>query len=331
MNRNSQENFFAPGVFSVVVTVACALFFWLATYYFSSEPKLESFAYWDAKIYEQNGWLPLLLSFVICLSSAFLLNRFVNRFAIIRTQTALPGLFLVLFVGADKALQTNASALFGLFILIISLWQLLLMHYRKQEIRSAFNIMLLMTAASFACFELVYLIPLFFIGFLMFQSFGGRVFISALLGVFTAVLMLTSAFFLFDGLEALQEFVLSNLWLQFQPRAFDIAEMVYYSFLFFLLLIAIIHVINSFHKEKNQVRRSFEYFFVCIFALLALYVFRAEFGSQIITLASLFGSLFLAYLFSIGGGLARMFLLLYILFSFAYFVNHIFPYSYLLW
>ena len=323
MNKQILTKLVTSSVFSIVVTTALALFFWSATCFSLSDPVIIPTAYWDIKMLKMGEHLFLLLSFVLCLCNAFFLNGLVRRFEIIRMRTALPALFFVMLVGVDKMLITNISTLFGIFILIICLWQLFLMHENRGKVVNAFNIMLLLGTGSFVCFELLFFIPLFLMGFFMLKTANSRVLGAVFCGLFFSLSLLLSLFYLFDGWQIFLDYFNYNLSFRYN-LIIDAANFLYYLLVLFLLVMAIVRMLNSFYREKNRVRLLMEYFFLCLFVLLVLSLFRGSLGSQILSLASVFAAVFLAHFFSLNSGkFAHILFWIYVISAFACFINQI--------
>jgi len=299
-----------------------ALFFWLAIY-FSPFSSIKPTAYWDIELLKMGEHWLLSASFVLCLCCAFLLNGLVQRFEIIRAWTALPALFFVMLTGVDKMLITNASALFGVFILIICLWLLFLMRdCRKEEVK-ALNIMLLLGAGSFVCFELLFFIPIFLIGFFILKTASLRVLGAVFCGLLFSLSLLLSLFYLLDGWDIFLNYLDYNLCFQYN-FIIPATDFLYYLLLLFLLVIAVVRMLRFFYQEKNRVRSLMEYFLLCLIILLVLSLFRDLLGSQILSLISLFSAIFLAHFFSLNSHKpAQIIFWFYIISAFAHFFNHI--------
>lgn len=189
------------GVLAVVLT-ACALC-WGACYVDSvGYPVTDKEAVtplWNALCGMLKGKTQAyLLGMLLTAGGAFLLHRASYAMVLIRENTRLPLLFYILLISTNLSFLPIKSTSFGVFFLILALYELFTAYHDTGAWGKAFNVGLLLGAGSLLWTQLLWFLPVFWIGMYIFMSLGGRTLFATLAGVI-AVYWLLLGWCFFEG------------------------------------------------------------------------------------------------------------------------------------
>lgn len=139
-----------------------------------------------------------LLGMLLTAGGAFLLHRASYSLVLIRKSTRLPLLFYVLLISTNLSFLPIKPTSFGVFFLILALYELFASYHDTEAWSKAFNIGLLLGAGSLLWTHLLWFLPAFWIGMYILMSLGGRTFFATLTGVI-AVYWLLLGWCFFEG------------------------------------------------------------------------------------------------------------------------------------
>ncbi|MHB9140408.1 MAG: hypothetical protein ACYC25_00845, partial [Paludibacter sp.] len=188
-NKVSIKNFITPGIPLAILLVMSCFALWVITYfggYFVTvSMQNNSVVVFLQSILIPNTILSGLTAISFTLLNAFLVAQLNNRFTLIRSRTFLPIFIFVLLLGVwNETHLVNGSHL-ALTIFIIALFFTFNMFHNRNASEEAFMGSFLISVSSLFINPLIFLIPVFWIGFIMLQSFSLRTLIASLLGTVT--------------------------------------------------------------------------------------------------------------------------------------------------
>lgn len=292
----SIKNIILPSIpFAILLVFSCILI-WISSY-FSNQLIVSTNQNVPVVGFESffllNSLLSNIIAFVFTLVNALLLAQINNRFTIIRTRTFLP-LVVFLFLmsswghthivnGSHLALTFNTFALFYFFS----------MARDRNATEAAFMGTFLVSLSSLFVLPFFFLIPICWIGFLIFQSFSLRTFFASILGAFVPWILFLSGKYIIESELNIHEI------LQLQPNfGFSIAEIpqqiLIYAIVFTcILVISIIGMYSLSNGDVIHTRNKLNFLVLLLFTLIVLsLIFRSQFSSFLPFIALVFSLIF---------------------------------------
>jgi len=263
------------------VLVVSALLLWVITYFSPGIPDKETnhsiIFNFLLKNFEINPVVLNLLSAPLVVFNAFLLAHLNNRYTIIRNRTFLPILIYLLLMSAWSVTHTLFYAHFCTTLFIVALLVFFNMYHRRDSSEQAFLVSLLLSVCSLIIFDYIYLVPAFWIAFMMFRSFSLRIFLASVFGALTPWIILAGTLFIFNP-----AFDITLLFrLEFIPEltlpVFSAGTMVYLGVLILAFLVNVFGLLSGYDKDAIHTRSKLKFMLYLAFVLLVLvYVFRSE-------------------------------------------------------
>ena len=125
------------------------------------------------------------VGFLLMLGGAFLVQRANYALMLVREKTFLPFLFYALLTSSNPDFLPLRSTSFGVFCLILALYQLFLSYHDPEATDRAYNASLIIGVGSLLWVHILWFLPLFWFGMYSFRSLGLRSFAASLMGVLT--------------------------------------------------------------------------------------------------------------------------------------------------
>ncbi|MCL1933103.1 MAG: hypothetical protein FWF53_04725 [Candidatus Azobacteroides sp.] len=148
--------------------------------------------------YDQLDDIRLWSCLLIQIGIAFFLLQLNHTFNIFQQHTFLPALFYLLFVGGNPDFYYDLKGSIAALCFVLSYYFLFDSYQKPQSQANALNISLLLVLGSLLWTPLLFLFPVFWIGFYRFQSFNARVFFAGLIG-FATVYLFIFAWSIYQG------------------------------------------------------------------------------------------------------------------------------------
>lgn len=286
----------------VLLVILCALL-WMSAYFGFrlAIPSTENTSTIEIlqSIFLPNTLFSNIVSFAFTFINALLLAQFTTRFTMIRTRTSLPFLiFLFLMSCWNETHLVNGSHI-ALTIFICSLFILFDMYRDRKASEQAFLSSFLISIGSILMNPLILLIPVCWIGFIMFQSFSFRTFLASVFGVITPwILFLSGIYLLRPDIDLLQLF---NLYLNTEPNlsAISLPTIIYIVSLLIILIINLVGMYSNFHSDSIHTRTKLNFLFLLLISVFIIGI--AYFGQFVFFLPFIaFGySLLISYAFTL--------------------------------
>ncbi|RHJ93992.1 DUF6427 family protein [Parabacteroides bouchesdurhonensis] len=126
-----------------------------------------------------------IIGLLLMVGGAFLLHRANYALMLIREKTLLPFLFFILLISTNPNFFPLKSTSLGVFCLIFAVYQLFTSYHEPLSMGNAYNAALLIGLGSLLWVDILWFLPLFWLGMYSFRSLNIRTFIASLLGVCT--------------------------------------------------------------------------------------------------------------------------------------------------
>ena len=225
----------------------------------------------------------LLSSFIslgLTLLNVFLLSQVNNRFTIIRSRTFLPTLiFLLLMSSMSETHLSNGSNL-ALTIVILSLFYLFRMARDRNASEQAFMGSFLISLGSIIIQPLIFIIPVCWIGFMMFQSFSLRTFLASIFGAVAPwIIYITGEAMILGKIDVGNIFILNPV-LVLNPATIPLQGAIYFGTLLAIFIVCTIGMFSLSNNDAIHTRNKLNFMLLLIISLIILAViFRGQFSS----------------------------------------------------
>ena len=288
-----------PSIPSAIFLLGCCVVLWAFSYFSidlnqSVEQSGPKFVPFD-KYFVENSLLANLLCIVLSLLNAFLLEQLSTKYSLIRTRTFLPIFNYVLLMAVWSLAGITFSNHIALTFLIVSLFNFMNMYRDKQAVEKAFTGSLTTGIAGFFSFEFMLLLPAFWIGFVMFQSFSLRTFLASVFGAITPWILYFSVRLYFQPDGIWFDYILSHLDTGFVLKVPSIHLIIYIASLFIILLIGLTGLYNNLQSDSIQTRQSIKIFVVLFFTSLIIAFIFSAYSTVLLPLIALSYSMIISH------------------------------------
>lgn len=291
--RISLKNIIVPSIPLAVLLVGFCFALWMSAFLGGSFGNLptqnSSFVNYIQTILPPNTLFSNLISVGFVLLNAFLLAQINNRFTIIRTRTFLPiFIFLLLMSSWNETHFVNGSH-FGLTLIIFSLYHFLNMYRDPKASEMAFMGSMFIGVASLIINPLIFLIPVFWIGFVFFQSFSIRTFLATILGILAPWVIYLSIFYFFNQQVEFSQLLNANFNLEIGNLTLALPRMIYIAGIIIIMIICIFGMYSMTNNDAIRTRNNLNFLLLLFISVLILsFVFRNQLASFLPILALLY-------------------------------------------
>lgn len=217
-----------------------------------------------------NTLLSNLISFAFAFLNAFLITQLNNKFTFIRTRTFLPIFIFLLLLGTwNEAHIVNGSHL-ALSLFIIALFSIFSMYRNEKSVEQALMGSFLVSLSSIIINPLIFLIPVFWIGFIMMQSFSIRTFLASVFGAITPWILYLSAVYYLQPTSQIFDFVKQNTISQFDVSAYSLPNLIYASLMAIIMIICLVGMFSSYSRDAIHTRSKLSFLVLILFAVSTL-------------------------------------------------------------
>ena len=302
--RITLKNIIIPSIPIAVILVVSACALWMCVFvgFRYATPSTENSLFVESLqwLFLPNSLLSNLVGIAFTLLNAFLLAQINNRFTIIRIRTFLPIFIFTLLMGTwNETHLVNGSHL-TLTLFLFALFYIFAMFHDTKASENAFMASFLIACSSIIINPLIFLIPIFWLGFMMFKSFSLRTFLASIIGTITPWILFLSIRYLIhlDEFKIEESFHLnfSNL---FEFSSLSLPTIIYIASLAIILLIGLQGMYSSFHSEAIQSRTKLNFILLLFVSLNGLcLVFYHQYALFLPFIALLY-SLLISHQFSL--------------------------------
>jgi hypothetical protein len=278
--RVSLKNIVAPTIPIAVISIIGCFVLWIISYYATpviTDSLTGNESHW---IIFNSLFLSNLLGAGVTLMNAFLLAQINNRFTLIRTRTFLPIIIFVLLMSAwtDTHLFNESHITLSLFM--FSLFYFFSMFREPNSVEQAYMGSFLIGVSSIILNSMIFLIPIFWVGFIMFQSFSLRTFLASVFGILTPWILFISALYLFDSSIDLHRFFDFDFSQVYDFQYFSFRNLGYILSLLVILLITLLGLISNTRSDATHTRIKLNFLIVFMSYIIILAgVFFKQFGA----------------------------------------------------
>ena len=218
------------------------------------------------QITKQHTWLQVLISLILVIFTGFLIQQVNDRFAFIRVRTKLPATMFVIFIGGFTNMHTLHPVFFAGIFILFAIYSLFSVFNNPNTFPQVFNAGFFIGIGSLFYFNLIMLLPAFFIGIIILcRDFHWREFAIMLIGFIVPFIFAFSYAFLTDHLIELFYTFEQNILTPVDHFKTNYALHVFLTFLIILTIIGSIKLVQLYDTRKVSSRKYYQVFLV-IFA-----------------------------------------------------------------
>lgn len=304
------------------VTYTLWIFFYFNGISFSADRSGSSLPAFSGNIFAAKSILPLILSFVLTGVNSMLILHLNNRYNIIRTRTLMPIFIFNLLLGVWYQSQMFIKGHIALTLILLAFYLLFAMYRNKNAANEAFTGSFLIGISCFLIKPLAVLLPLLWIGFIMFQSFSLRTWLASLLG-FINPLFIYFAFNYFFNPEVLTaENLATGLIPVFIIPQLPLHEIIYIAAMTIFILISAGGLFPNLRSESIQTRSRLSFLAFFTIGTFLISIFSPSDYKGVMPIVAFGYSLIFSHPLSLRlGNFFSIVFILFIVFNFAYIVS----------
>ena len=272
-----------PGTFSIVILLGLLVLLFGTYFSYETMPNAKFSSYLFQQITGSLAQLDVfflgfsvldLINIVAVGGFVFLLFRCNEHHSFIRVRTVMPCLLFVFLLITSQVPLMFCSGLWGTFFLLLALWRLMSAYQEKNPAQKVFDIFFLLAAGSFFSFELLFLVPVFWLSFPFFRITGFRTFMASVIGLVTPYILFTVVLAL---LGVLPEWLISaKQQFEFPISSISPRLIMYLIFLFLFFLFSVFGFLWQMNNDKIRIKQSYFFFFLLTISLFVIAVVRIQ-------------------------------------------------------
>lgn len=252
-----------PSFFNIFIYIFTGILLWAVTFvgdYVSWGTSFSDISF-SSPVPAQQMWFNL-LSFFLTILNSILISYFVNRFNLTDTRTFFPFfIFFFLIIAWSPSHDVYYSHI-CLTLFIGALFQFMNMYHNPDVAEKAFLGSLFIGVASLMLNELIFLIPVCWLGFIIFQNFSLRTLLASLLGALSPWLIYIAVCYFRNPDIIFTDIINYDFKWGFNLDELSIGSMIYIGVIGFILICTIISVYAGFRTSAVSVRKSFNFVFI---------------------------------------------------------------------
>ena len=293
----SIKQFIIPSIPLAVLLVLSCVGLWFSAYFgtrYTSPVALSTniFNGIDTLI-TPNSLLSNLIGVSFTLLNAFLLAQINNRFTIIRTRTFLPLFVFLLLMSSWNETHIVSGSHLALTLMLLAFFYILSMSRDKRSSEQAFMGSLLISVSSLIINSYIFIIPVCWIGFMIFQSFSLRTFLASTFGTLAPWVLFVSAKYLFLNELDFQHILNIKPTIEFNISSVSLPVLVYSAAFIFISIVSIIGLYSLSNGDAIHTRNKLNFLVLLYISLLILaFIFRNQFILFLPLIAVVFSLLF---------------------------------------
>lgn len=289
----SLKNIIVPSIPLAVLLVVLSFALWMAAFLSGNFGDLpaqnSSFVVYLQTIFIPNSLYSNLASIAFTLLNAFLLAQVNNRFTIIRTRTFLPILVFILLMSSWNETHIVNGSHLCLTLIIFSLFHFLNMYRDPKASEMAFMGSMFIGVASLIINPLIFLIPVFWIGFVIFQSFSIRTFLGTILGILAPWVIYLTVFYFFNQQVEFTQILSASFNLELESISLSLPRIIYIVSVILIMIICIFGMYSTTNNDAIRTRNNLNFLLLLIISVILLsLIFRSQLASFLPIVALLY-------------------------------------------
>ncbi len=293
-----------PGIISGLIPVVLGVILWTVSYITIptadwAVTQSSPFAAWLNQQLPSHSFMSHFLGFIFSLLIGAVLVQYNERFSFIRTRTMLPLFFFIVLMGSNINAHEFSFGQVGCLFLLFALWQLFSIYQQRSPVRQTFNIGFFLAVGAFFTVEMLFFLPLFWLGMIRLNSFTLRSFLSSLLGFLSPFLIFTGIAYLQSDVSSYFDLLINQFHYEFNLFDHEFIFLLYIGTIAVGAFLSIVNLLNNAFNEKIRVSRMLGFISMCFVFSLLLYLMMSNKSAIVFTLSSIFASFLYAHYYSL--------------------------------
>lgn len=280
--------------FNYFLFLILGILFWVNSFWFPySYPFFEgennSLLYYSIfKITANSPILQAILSLIIVLFIAFLIQQINSRYSLLRTRTRLPAAIYIIIIGGFTAMHTLHPVLIAAIFTLLAINSLLAIFNNPEPRLDIFNAGLFIALGSLFYFNLIILLPAFLISItLLRREINGREFFILIIGFIIPVSFALGYAFFTDQLTDVIINFQKNIFTPVNHLKSNYPLYGYLSLLIILTLIGSFKIMQQYDSRKVRTRKSYQVLFVVFLFSMLSYIFIPGVSQEMLIIEAL--------------------------------------------
>jgi len=218
--------------------------------------------------------LSVITGFAMTLLIAILMVRLNTTYFFIEQRSNLPALFFILCTGIFVPLQRLSPVLPAMVFLLIAIDRMFKTYKYSGTSFRYFDAGILIGLGCLFYIHLMFYLPVLWIGLIILRSFNWREWIVTIIG-FLIPFIFTLVIYFLAGADIVRFFdtIRINIIHPYNYAGFNIYDLIFFSFLGFLILVFSIHMISAYSKKKISSRKYLDIMLWIFIITLIVYFF----------------------------------------------------------
>ena len=282
--RISLKNLVIPSIPLAVFLIGACFVLWMSAYvgerYSTFSTQNTTVVESIQSTFQPNSLQTNLVCIVLTLLNAFLVAQINNRFTIIRTRTFLPIFIFTLLIGVWNGTHVTIGSHIGLTLIIFALFYFFNMSRDRKASEEAFMGSFLISISSLLINPFIFIIPVCWIGFMMFQSLSLRTFLASVFGLLSPWILYIFAIFLFKPEFNFSQLFNLNISTDISISTVSLPEIVYSASISLIMIISLVNMFSISNSDAINTRNKLNFLLLMLISLVILaFIFRNQFVS----------------------------------------------------
>lgn len=260
-------------------------------------PSVYSFAPGEAEnvffipIYRLTKDLPLLnviLSAVMTLLLALLVDLLISRYQFIRIRTRLPAVLFVILLGGFTGLHTLHPVYFGAVFVVLALFRLFGIFDQPKNYSGVFDVGILTGIGALFYWHIIMVLPAFMFGVLILsRGSNWRSYIVLLIGFLLPFIFAFSYFFYIDRFQEIIDLIVQSTITSIDNLKNNLPLQIYLGTLVLFTIISSIDIAQHYDSKKVSSRKYFTVLFFVFIMSLVSFVFVPATSQEMLVITSI--------------------------------------------
>lgn len=225
------------------------------------------------RLTNESPLLSVILSAVLTLLLAFLMELLISRYQFIRIRTRLPAILFVVLIGGFVGVHSLHPVYFAAIFLLLALFRLFATFDQLKAYTGLFDVGMLLGIGALFYLHLVFLLPAFLFGVLILsRGTPWRSYFVLVIGFLLPFIFALSYFFFFDRFQELIDLFVLSVTTNINHLANNLSLQVYLGALVFFTIIASVDIAQHYDSKKVSSRKYFTVLFLVFVFSLAAFV-----------------------------------------------------------
>ena len=280
--RISLKNFVVPSIPLAVLLVGLCFIIWMSAYVgtqYTTDTTLNTSVVQSLQsVFSPDSLLSNLICIALTLLNGFLVAQINNRFTIIRTRTFLPILIFLLLISTWNQTHMMIGSHLALTLFIFALFYFFTMSRDRKASEQAFMGTFLISVSSILINPLIFIIPVCWIGFTIFQSLSLKTFLASLFGAITPWILYTSVLYLIHPDVDFSTLINIYYSIDLSLSTFSLTEIIYTVSMGIILITGLIGMYSVSNSDAINTRNKLNFL---LFLFVSMIVISFIFSNQI--------------------------------------------------